>query len=277
MSTTNIITLTTDFGLKDPYVGQLKGAILKRNSEARIIDITHAVPPQDIVTAAITLQTSFHYFPKNTIHMVVVDPGVGSQRAILAAEGDAHLFIVPDNGILSPLLAAGSITSLYRIENSDLYPSEVSGTFHGRDIMAPVAAALAGGLKLSQVGPEVDLDSCIMLNIAKPVIQDDSIEGQVLGIDHFGNIRTNITAACISRFQPECFAGIALRGQIITTITTTYSQCPEGDFTGIIDSSGYLEIAVNKGNASERIGTLAGDPVTVLMDNSIAIPKAPDG
>lgn len=266
MSPNNIITLFTDFGLTDPYVGQLKGAIFKRNIEARIIDITHAIFPQDILTAALTLQTTFHYFPKGTLHMVVVDPGVGSQRAILAAEGNKHLFIAPDNGILSPLIADKSITSLYRVENSSLYPSEISSTFHGRDIMAPVAAALAGGLALHQVGPEIGLDSCILFNIPKPVILDKSIEGQVLASDHFGNIRTNITAACISRFQPDCFAGIELGGQVIPTITTTYSQCPVGSFTGIIDSSGYLEIAVNKGNACKRTGAQVGDPVSVQMN-----------
>lgn len=265
MSPNSIITLTTDFGLKDPYVGQLKGAILRRNTEARIIDITHAIPPQDILAAALTLQTSFHYFPEGTVHMTVVDPGVGSQRAILAGEGNMHCFIAPDNGILSPLIADKRISSLYRIENSTLYPSKVSSTFHGRDIMAPVAAALAGGLTLEEVGPKVSLDSCILFNIPKPVIRAGSIEGQVLAIDHFGNIRTNITAASISRFQPECFAGIELGGQVITTITTAYSQCPVGSFTGIIDSSGYLEIAVNKGNARKRTGALVGDPVSVRM------------
>lgn len=266
MNANGIVTLTTDFGLSDPYVGQVKGAILKRNITARIVDITHAIPPQDILAAALTIRTSFHYFPPGTVHMVVVDPGVGSQRAILAAEGLEHLFIAPDNGTLSALVAGKTITSLYRIENSDLYPLEVSSTFHGRDIMAPVAAALAKGLPLHDVGPAIALDSCILLNMPHPKIGAKSIEGQVLSVDHFGNIRTNITAACISRFQPDCFAGIELRGQLIPSITTTYVQCPVGSFTGVIDSSGYLEIAINKGSAAEQTGTLIGDQVKVLMN-----------
>ncbi|MFP7753960.1 S-adenosyl-l-methionine hydroxide adenosyltransferase family protein [Thermodesulfobacteriota bacterium B35] len=267
MNFANLITLTTDFGLQDPYVGQMKGAILKRNVTARIIDLTHGIPPHDVLTAALTLRTSYSYFPDGTIHLVVVDPGVGSQRSILAATGDGHLFIAPDNGILSLLAADNRLKHVHRVENRTLFPSEVSCTFHGRDIMAPVAAALAAGMPLNRVGPEVSFADCERLDLPRPRISAQGIEGQVLHIDRFGNVRTTITTALLSRFQPGSFACIEIGGERINTIATTYSQCPPGDLIAVIDSSGYLEIAVNKGSAAEVTGCGPGDPVIVRMKN----------
>lgn len=262
----NIITLTTDFGLQDPYVGQMKGAILKGNITARIIDLTHAIPPHDILTAAVTIRTSYRYFPRGAIHLVVVDPGVGSGRSILAAAGDNHLFIAPDNGVLSILAADNKLDTIHRVENSSLFPSEVSGTFHGRDIMAPVAAALTGGLPLDKVGPATKYDDCVKLGLPKPIINDKAIEGQVLHIDHFGNIRTTITSKSLGRFQPSGFSGIEIGGHRIPAVSNTYSEYPQGKLVAVIDSSGYLEIAVNKGSAAEVTGCRPGDPVVVRME-----------
>ncbi len=265
MNFANLITLTTDFGLQDPYVGQMKGAILRRNVTARIIDLTHGIPPHDVLAAAITLRTSYSYFPGGSIHLVVVDPGVGSQRSILAASGDGHLFIAPDNGILSLLAADNRLQEVHRVENSALFPSEVSCTFHGRDIMAPVAAALAAGMPLDKVGASIDFADCVRLDLPQARITGRGIEGQVLHVDHFGNIRTSITSAVLSRFQPGSFQGIEIGGEWINAITTTYSQRPPGDLIAVIDSSGYLELAVNKGSAAEVIGCRPGDPVVVHM------------
>ncbi len=266
MSFTNLITLTTDFGLQDPYVGQMKGAILKRNVTARIIDLTHGIPPHDVLTAAITLRTSYSYFPEGSVHLAVVDPDVGSQRPILAAGGDGHLFVTPDNGILSLLAADGRLETVHRLENRALFPSEVSCTFHGRDIMAPVVAALAGGMPLDKVGPTIDFARCVRLDLPQPHITERGIEGQVLHVDRFGNIRTTITTATLSRFQPSSFKGIEIGSERITTIATTYSQRPPGDLIAVIDSSGYLELAVNKGSAAEITGCRPGDPVIVYMN-----------
>ncbi|HEB49076.1 MAG TPA: hypothetical protein ENI89_00550 [Desulfobulbus sp.] len=269
MNFANLITLTTDFGLQDPYVGQMKGAILKRNVTARIIDLTHGIPPHDVLSAAITLRTSYSYFPDGSIHLVVVDPGVGSQRSILAAVGDGHLFIAPDNGTLTLLAADGKLQEVHRVENRALFPSEVSCTFHGRDIMAPVAAALAAGMPLDKVGTAVDFGDCVRLDVPQPRITEQGIEGQVLQVDRFGNIRTTITTAALSRFQPDSFNGIEIGRERINAIATTYSQRPPGDLIAVIDSSGYLELAVNKGSAAEVTGCRPGDPVTVHMKSRI--------
>ncbi len=266
MSYTNIITLTTDFGLEDPYVGQMKGAILRRNISARIIDLTHAVTPHDILTGAITIRTSYRYFPDGAIHLVVVDPEVGTQRGILAAEADKHFFIAPDNGLLSLLIMDKKINRIHRVENSSLFPAEISGTFHGRDIMAPVAAALAAGLPLDKVGPETPFADCVQLDIPEPTIDNHHITGQMLHIDHFGNIRTNITTRHLSRFQPAGFTAITISGHTINAISSTYCNQPAGELVALIDSSGYLEIAVNKGNAAQLTGCSAGEPVIVQFE-----------
>ena len=263
----NLITLTTDFGLKDPYVGQLKGAILKRNITARIIDLTHFIPVHDILTAAITIRSSYGYFPRGTVHLIVVDPGVGSQRHILAIMADDHLFIAPDNGIVTLLARDGKIQAVHRIDNSSLFPREVSETFHGRDIMAPIAAALADGMPLQNVGPEIEIRNCVQLDLPVPQTDENGITGQVLYIDHFGNIRTTITTAYLGQFQPSSFSGIYIGKHRIHTISTTYSEQSSGELLALIDSSGYLEIAINKGNAAQKIDCRIGDPVSVIMNS----------
>ena len=265
MNFANIITLTTDFGLQDPYVGQMKGAILKRNITARIIDLTHGISPHDVLGAAVAIRTSYRYFPKGTIHLIVVDPGVGSQRGILAATGEDQLFIAPDNGLLTLLAMNNTIEAVHRVENSSLFPSEISGTFHGRDIMAPIAAALAGGLPLDKVGPETTFTKCVQLDIPEPVIDKESITGQVMHIDHFGNIRTTINTRHLSRFQPSNFAGIRIGDHTIDAILSTYSEQPAGELIALIDSSGYLELAENRGNAAKLTGCRPGDKVVVLI------------
>ena len=264
----NIITLTTDFGLEDPYVGQVKGAILKRNLSVRIIDICHSIPAHDILTAAIAISTSYKYFPRGSIHLVIVDPGVGSQRRILAAEAENHLFIAPDNGVLSLLFKNDRIQAIHRVENASLFPSEVSSTFHARDIMAPVAAALAEGMPLDDVGPTAKISSCIHLDLPEPVISDTKIDGQVLHIDHFGNIRTNITTADLSKFQPSSFSGVRIKGHQINSISSAYADSPFGSLLAVIDSAGYLEIAVNRGSAAQLTKCRIGDPLIVLMEGN---------
>ncbi len=263
MSFANIITLTTDFGLDDPYVGQMKGAILKRNISTCIIDLTHAIAPHDILAGAITIRTSYRYFPEGTIHLIVVDPEVGTQRGILAVEADKHFFIAPDNGLLTLLARDEKIRCVHRVENSSLFPTEVSGTFHGRDIMAPVAAALAAGLPLDKVGPAILLKDCVQLDIPTPVIDDRQISGNMLHIDRFGNIKTNITTHHLSKFQPAKFSSISMGGHTINAISSTYGQQPTGELVALIDSSGYLEIAVNRGSAAELTGCSPEESVIV--------------
>ncbi len=268
MHFTNIITLTTDFGLRDSYVGQVKGAILKNNIAVNIVDLCHSIAPHDVLSGAVTIRSSYSYFPNGTVHLVIVDPGVGSQRRILAVEADKHLFIAPDNGTLSLLFRDNRIQAVHRVENASLFPSEISSTFHARDIMAPVAAALAGGMPLDKVGPAARMESCVQLDIPRPVISENKIEGQVLHIDTFGNLRTNITTADLSRFQPSSFREIRIKGHKIKAIANTYADSAPGSLVALVDSAGYLEIAVNRGNAAQVTNSRIGTPLLILMENS---------
>lgn len=268
MNTANIITLTTDFGLTDPYVGQVKGAILQRNIKTRIIDLNHSIPAHDIFTGAICIAASYKHFPPGTVHLGIIDPGVGSQRSIIAATDGQYLFVVPDNGLLTIVNRNNCLKDVYRLENISLYPPEVSSTFHGRDIMSPVAAALASGMDISEIGTRVDFNDCIQLEISKPIIHADIITGEVLYIDGFGNIKTNITYNYLSEFQPSSFKKISIGEHDIKMILTTYAEQEQGKLVGLVDSSGYVEIAVNKGNAAKFTGCGRGDMVTIFFTES---------
>jgi len=262
-----VITLTTDFGLQDPYVGQLKGALLKGCPAATLVDISHAIPAWDPVTAAITIRSSYAFFPLATIHLIIVDPGVGGQRAILAAAGDGHFFIAPDNGILSLLVADGRIDTLHRVENPAFFPLSVSPTFHGRDIMAPVAAALAKGTRLAELGAAVSPGSITQAIIPAAVVEAGRLLGQVQAIDHFGNIRTTIRVGQ-GQLQTASFCSLEIAGQRITTLVRTYDQVPPGTLLVLVDSSGRLEIAANQARAAEILGCVPGDRVIVHLGSS---------
>lgn len=262
MQPSGIISLITDFGLTDSYVGQMKGALLRQNPAVRLIDISHAIPRQNISEAAIVLHSSYAFFPSGTVHLLVVDPGVGSQRRILAAEGDGHYFAAPDNGIFSLLLRDHILSRIYLVEKQDFFAETVSSTFHGRDIMAPVAAALAGGLPLAALGPKVSPDSCVCLDLPVARISEKRVTGQVLRLDHFGNIRTTIRRENLKHHQVPC--RVRLNGkEITTTISKTYADAEPGELIALIDSDGYLEIAVNTGNAAEQTGCRIGDPIHI--------------
>jgi len=259
-----IFTLTTDFGLQDPYVGQLKGALLKGIPAATIVDLTHAIPAWDVVTAAVTIRTSYGFFPPGTIHLIVVDPGVGSERAILVAAGDGHCFVAPDNGTLSLLVVDHKIESMHRGEKAAFFPAAVSPTFHGRDIMAPVAAALARTGSLAQFGPAIPPASIRMAIVPAAIHAAGCLQGQVQRIDHFGNIRTTIRAGA-GRFDPTAFTFVEIGDQRISQFGRTYHDAKTGALLVLIDSSGYLEIAANQASAAALIDCVPGDPVTVHL------------
>jgi S-adenosylmethionine hydrolase len=259
-----IITLTTDFGLQDPYVGQLKGALLKGCPSATLIDITHAIPPWDVVTAAVAIRTSYGFFPLGSIHLIVVDPGVGSQRAILAAAGDGHFFIAPDNGILSLLAADHKIETVHRVEDSAFFPTSVSPTFHGRDIMAPVAAALARGRALCDFGAAVPPQALAPTIVPSAVQEPGCLRGHVQSIDHFGNIRTTLRVGH-GHLDPAVFDFLEISGRRITQLARTYNEVPVGALIALIDSSGYLEIAANQASAAQILGGSRGARVTVHL------------
>lgn len=256
-----VITLTTDFGLTDPYVGLLKGALLKGCPFATLVDITHAVPTWNVLAAALSLHTSYRYFPVGTVHLVVVDPGVGSRRSILAAQGERQCFVCPDNGILSFLLAEGSIQAVHRVEEGGS-TQNISPTFHGRDIMAPVAAALARGAGLETFGPALGLSSLELIDLPQPQSVNGGLRGQVLSVDHFGNVRTSLRAG--KEFSNPCaFSAVEIKGHRISMIVASYSEAPVGDLLVLIDSSGFLEIAANQANAAALIGCGPGDLLTL--------------
>jgi S-adenosyl-L-methionine hydrolase (adenosine-forming) len=265
-----IITLTTDFGLTDPYVGQLKGALLKGCRNAVIVDITHAIPPWDIAAAALTLSTSYGFFPEGSVHLAVVDPEVGSRRSILAVVGDGHFFIGPDNGILSFLVGEGKIEAIHRLANPVFFSASVSSTFHGRDLMAPLATYLANGGLFDDIGPEISPRDMIIVTESSVSRQGHRLHGQVRHIDHFGNIRTNIRCRS-GQVDLRSVDELEIGGRRITHLARTYSEAEIGALLVLVDSSGYLEIAANRANAAVVLGISIGDAVIAHLAPSAMI------
>lgn len=270
-----VITLTTDFGTSDTYVGSMKGVILRINPNAQIVDLTHAVPPQDIHAAAFSIYSAYRYFPKRTIHIIVVDPGVGSdRRAIVCQAGDAF-FVCPDNGVLSYLLQnveneAELPVDAVEIQNKAYYLSEVSNTFHGRDIFAPVAAHLSLGVPLTDIGPPAQ--ALVQLPIQMPELSGTILTGQIVKIDRFGNAITNISERAIDRLVGASTGKIPTYeikiGNVrLNQLNRAYAESGAGKPLAIIGSTGLLEIAINGGNAKERLGLKWGDPVVVQKFN----------
>ncbi len=249
-----VITLTTDFGTADPYVGIMKGVILRINPQVIIVDLCHEIAPQNIAQATFLLKTAFRFFPPQTIHVVVVDPGVGGKRrAIILRTGEAY-FIAPDNGVLSGVLEESTDYQAFSISNPKFWLHPVSSTFHGRDIFAPVAAHLSRGVPLEQFGePASDL---VTLPLPRPEVKGDLIVGQVIHIDHFGNLITNI--------EEELLKGelsLEIQGHRIGKLSPCYEAGEE--LLALIGSTGNLEIAVKNGSAAERLKARIGTPVRI--------------
>ncbi|MGD9308425.1 MAG: SAM-dependent chlorinase/fluorinase [Desulfosarcina sp.] len=262
-----LITLLTDFGMQDEYVGVMKGVIAGLNPDATIVDICHRIAPQDIVHGAFILAAAYAYFPAGTVHVAVVDPGVGGRRRILAMEHDAHRFVVPDNGLIEQVLAGGSPSAVVSVEETRYFLASVSHTFHGRDIFAPVAARLAAGLSLSHLGPTVDPASMVSGVIPRcGFCTPTCIEGVVVAADRFGNLMTNIDAASIDRLVQACPGKrmvVELAGRHIGTIATSYDHVPRQSSLAVIGSRGLLEISVNCGSAEEQLTAQIADRVHV--------------
>jgi len=255
-----IITLTTDFGLSDPFVGIMKGVILGIAGDAQIVDITHDIPSYDINEAAFIVNSSYSYFPEGTIHVVVVDPGVGSTRRPIAASAKNQYFVAPDNGVLSFVLHTepmAPIPPVYRISNESLFQGPVGHTFHGRDIFAPTAAHLARGTPIDLLGER------IVEYIRRPLPQarpggERRLVANVLRIDKFGNIVTNIRRSDLH----EDFA-IRIAGLDVTRMCNSFAEADPGEFFAIEGSTGYIEIALNKGSAAERLKVARGTEIDV--------------
>jgi len=261
-----IITLTTDFGLQDEYVGVLKGVIVSLAPQARLIDLCHAIRPQDIRQAAFILQAAAPYFPKETIHLAIVDPGVGANRQLLAVRAMGQVFLGPDNGILTPFLHGPLFEEAIVIDCPERYLAPLSATFHGRDILAPVAAALANGAGLSSLGPQAFKEN--LTKLASPTLQIDRIHGNIAGsvihIDHFGNLTTNIHQRDLAGLAADPAAiRIFHKKQQVTGLVSAYAMAQDGQVLALVGSRGYLELAVAGGNAARMLGAEVGDPVRV--------------
>jgi S-adenosylmethionine hydrolase len=256
-----LITLTSDFGLQDPFVGVMKGQILARFSAAAIVDLTHEVLAHWPVEAGFWLARAYRYFPAGTIHVAVVDPGVGGARGIAVVEGDGHLFLAPDNGLLGSVVETLAAPVLRLLSDSfvaSLGVTRPSATFHGRDIFAPVAAELAAG----RVSPEAlgdPVEELVPGWLEAPTASAGHITGAVVTIDHFGNLITNIDGALVSTLAR---AQVRIGGVDIP-LRRTYSDVRPGDYLALINSFGVLEIARAEQSAAEGLGLARGAPVTV--------------
>ncbi len=258
-----IISLLTDFGTRDEYAGVLKGVIAGINPAAVIIDVTHGIAPQNVTAAAYALKASFPFFPQGTIHMAVVDPGVGTQRRIVAAQCMGHVFLAPDNGLLFPVIAAHSPHALYRVENENLFRQPVSRTFHGRDVFAPVAAHLSKGLPVKALGRPLDFSQLRPLAVQEPRKNiSGELEGQVVGVDRFGNLITNISDKHLGAMGPGKLS-IFIGDHAIERLTDSYAQGPPGVPLAIIGSRACLEIFVNGGHAAGFLNMGQGQVVHV--------------
>lgn len=252
MSQAGIITLLTDFGLSDPYAGVMKGVILSINPLARVIDITHQVYHGWIAQAASILEEAYGFFPAGTVHVVVVDPGVGTQRRALAVKTDNHFFVGPDNGVLWPVINTSESAQVVHLTEKSFFLPRISQTFHGRDIFAPVAAHLSLGADILQTGTIID--DPLPLDIPTSSHRGEKLIGQVTRIDHFGNLLTNIRRRDLEAFQGPDPVSVEIGDLLIKGIRNTYSEVEEGETLALIGSSECLEIAVNRGRASDRLG-----------------------
>lgn len=266
MQRSGIITLLTDFGLADGYVAAMKGVILGIHPTAQIIDLSHEVEPQNILAGAFLLQAHCRYFPGGTVHVAVVDPGVGSARAAAACYAYGHYFVAPDNGLLDFCIDAPDWQAV-RLTQKKFWRDTISCTFHGRDIFAPVAAHLARGESLAQLGEPFRLQR--KLNIAAPPIKGKTLHGQVAYIDRFGNLISNISAARLQEFSQDQPITVRLEENLIGGLCQTYAEVPPHAPLALLGSFGFLEIGVNLGNAQARFAARLGTPLTVTRGQMV--------
>lgn len=263
---TPIITLTTDFGLADGYVAAIKGVILSRTPAATIVDLCHAIRPQDILQAAYIIKDTFDSFPAGAIHVVVVDPGVGSERGIIVLAAHGHLFLGPDNGVFSLLIGPGA--QAFLANRPDLHRQPLSRTFHGRDIMAPLAAHLAAGHRPEALGSPIALEQLSVLQA--PLSSFSAVTRQVYGcvirIDHFGNLITNISQGEVEQLGAGPSAlRLTVGPHYISSCRESYSQAAPGQPLMLINSSGLIEIAINQGHAASSLAIKIYDSVILSV------------
>jgi S-adenosyl-L-methionine hydrolase (adenosine-forming) len=259
-----IITLTTDYGTSDHLVGTLKGVLLSVNPELQIVDISHSVVPFDVLDGALCIGAAYKYFPARTVHMVIVDPGVGSARRPVLVSANNQYFVAPDNGVLSMVYERENPVVVRHITSEHYFQRPVSATFHGRDIFAPVAAWLTKNWQTEAFGETVE--DHVRFALPRPKTQDGAMRGAVLKVDHFGNLMTNFTLEDL----PEAKRGpgavsMTVGGKPVKQMVENFSQGATGEAVALVGSSGFIEIAVNKGNAARTLGVNRGAEVILQL------------
>jgi S-adenosylmethionine hydrolase len=260
-----VITLTTDFGLKDGFVGTMKGVIWSICPPAQIADISHLIAPQNVLEGALVLWRAYPYFPAGTIHVAVVDPGVGTRRRPLAARLGTHFFVGPDNGLFTPVFEDaeknGWPLEIVHLTNEKYFLAQVSRTFHGRDIFAPAAAHLANGVRLSDFGPVIT--DPLYLTMPKPERTRTGWRAHVTAVDGFGNLATDLPAAALAGQSQVIFH---LGGREVRGLVSSYGQAQPGELVALVDSENFIELAVVNGNAAQVTGAHVGDVVEVVTN-----------
>ncbi len=271
MANRPLITLTTDFGLNDHFVGTIKGVILDIAPEAEIVDICHAVQAFDVLDGALTIAQAYSYFPNGTVHLVVVDPGVGTARRPILLSTGRHYFVAPDNGVLSLVYAREERLQVRHIDAAHYYRQPVSNTFHARDIFAPVAAYLAKGVEVAKFGEAIT--EFVRFNAPKPkATEGNTLRGVILKVDRFGNMITNFTpqdVPALFQTNPPAFK-ILVGKREITEIHANYAEGAPNEVFGILGSMGYLEIAANRAAAAQIIGSGKGSEVNIVLEGATA-------
>ncbi len=286
-NTTPVIAMLTDFGLDDGYVGAMKGVIWSLCPQAKIIDLSHSISPQNIQQAAYVLLSTYRYLPPQTVIVVVVDPGVGSSRKPIAIQTTNHLWVGPDNGVFSYVLNHAKVEHISALENPAYHLAQTSTTFHGRDIFSPVGAHLAKGVPIENLG--TSLSKIVTLDNPNLIIGKNYLQGEVIHIDHFGNIISSLghlawdtddllklSPAFPTSFADDCSTmptieveacTVALgKNLIIENLSLSYASSSKGKPLSLINSAGHLEIALNQGNAAQELGAEIGQPVVLHFD-----------
>jgi len=257
-----IITLTTDFGLKDTYVGVMKGVVLSVAPDAVVVDLTHGVPPQDILSGALALESAVDYFPRGTIHVAVVDPGVGTDRRPIAISTERAIYIGPDNGLFTLALHKTPVRQAVRLSNSSYFRHPVSATFHGRDVFASVAAHLAAGVPFHALGERIE--SLVELDVPEPMEQGDELRLKILAVDRFGNLITNLRRDRLDAWAERTEGlRIELGAMEVRGIQSTFGDVAPGSPVAYFGSGGRLEIAIRNGDAAGFLGLSPDDPISL--------------
>jgi hypothetical protein len=262
MQPSGIITLLTDFGEQDGYVAAMKGVMLGIHPALKLIDLSHEVEPQDVPAGAFILAAHYRYFPAGTVHVAVVDPGVGSERAALACYAGGHFFVAPDNGVLDFCCDFSDLQAV-RLTQRKFWRETISSTFHGRDIFAPAAAHLARGEPVVEFGEPFALQR--KLPPLRGAVEKNVLHGQVAYIDRFGNLISNISEQQLRTFAQDQPVTVTLAGHLIGGPCKTYAEVPPHAPIALIGSFGFLEIGINLGNAQRRFGARSGTPIAVTL------------